>query len=120
MMSDAGTDPKGWLKTLDRLDSLGAEILVPTRGNATKTPGPHIASTRQYITAMHDFLVQKKKENAPEARVSGELRATGLSADYCPRELAALNALSLYRRMGPDGTIKSAAPPAAAPAPKKK
>jgi glyoxylase-like metal-dependent hydrolase (beta-lactamase superfamily II) len=120
MMSDPGADPKGWLKALDRLDSLGAEILVPTRGSATRTPGPEIAKTRHYISAMQDYLAQKKKENAPEARVSGELRASGLG-DYCPRELAALNALTLYRRMAPDGTFKSTLPPAAAaPAPKKK
>lgn len=120
MMSDPGTDPKGWLKALDRLDSLGAEALVPTRGNATKTPGLEIGKTRQYVSTMQDFLAQKKKENAPEARVTGEL-TTMKFGEYCPRELAALNALSIYRRMAPDGTIKAAAAPApAAPAPKKK
>ena len=120
MMSDAGTDPKGWLKALDRLDSLGAEILVPTRGNATKTPGLEIAQTRKYVSTMQDFLALKKKENAPEARVTGEL-TTMKFGEYCPRELAALNALSIYRRMAPDGTIKSAAAPTpAASAPKKK
>jgi glyoxylase-like metal-dependent hydrolase (beta-lactamase superfamily II) len=120
MMSDSGTDPKGWLKALDRLDSLGAEVLVPTRGNATKTPGLEIDSTRQYISSMQNFLAEKKKQNAPEARVSGELAAQKLG-DKCPRELAALNALSIYRRMAPDGTVQSAAAPApAAPAPKKK
>jgi glyoxylase-like metal-dependent hydrolase (beta-lactamase superfamily II) len=120
LMSDPGTDPKGWLKALDRLESLGAEILVPTRGNATNTPALEIDRTRKYVATMLDFLVEKKKQNAPEARVSGELAAQKLG-DYCPRELNAINALTIYRRLAPDGSVTPAAalPAPAAPAAKK-
>ena len=81
------------------------------RGSAA----PEIDKTRRYIAGMLAFLVEKKKENAPEARVSGELVAEKL-ADYCPREQNALNALSVYRRLQSDGTMRpgsAAAKPAA-------
>ena len=41
---------------------------IPTAGAA-----PEIEKTRRYLTSMLAFLVEKKKQNAPEARVSGEL-----------------------------------------------
>jgi hypothetical protein len=47
--------------------------------------------------------MEKKKQDAPEARVTGELSIEKL-ASYCPRELNAINALSVYRRIAVDGT----------------
>ena len=52
---------------------------------------------------MLQFLIDEKKKNAPEARVTGELSIEKLG-DYCPRELSAINALSVYRRISPDGS----------------
>jgi glyoxylase-like metal-dependent hydrolase (beta-lactamase superfamily II) len=115
MLSDPDCDIKGWLAILERFDALGARGLVPTRGNPTGNAVPEIEKTRRYLTSMLAFLVEKKKQNAPEARVSGELAAEQL-ADYCPRELSALNALSVYRRLLSDGTTRpgsAAARPAA-------
>ncbi|MGZ5427748.1 MAG: MBL fold metallo-hydrolase [Thermoanaerobaculia bacterium] len=115
MLSDPDSDLKGWIAILDRLDTLGAQGLVPTRWNPTPGAAPEIDKTRRYLMSMLAFLVEKKKQNAPEARVSGELAAEKL-ADYCPRELNALNALSVYRRLLSDGTIRpgsAAAKPAA-------
>jgi glyoxylase-like metal-dependent hydrolase (beta-lactamase superfamily II) len=115
MLSDPDSDIKGWIGILDRFDTLGAQGLVPTRGNPTGSAAPEIEKTRRYLTSMLAFLVEKKKQNAPEARVSGELAAENL-ADYCPRELSALNALSVYRRLLSDGTTRpgsAAAKPAA-------
>ena len=115
MLSDPDSDLKGWIAALDRLDTLGARGLVPTRGNPTANAAPEIEKTRRYLTSMLAFLVEKKKQNAPEARVSGELAAEKL-ADYCPRELNAINALSVYRRLLSDGTTRpgsAAAKPAA-------
>ena len=63
------------------------------------------------------FLIEKRKQNAPEARVTGELASEKL-ADYCPRELSAINALSVYRRILNDGTTVPGSA-AASPAPKK-
>ena len=88
---------------------------MPTRGIARAGAAAEIEKTRRYLTSMLAFLVEKKKQNAPEARVSGELAAEKL-ADYCPRELNALNALSVYRRLLSDGTTRpgsAAAKPAA-------
>lgn len=115
MLSDPDSDLKGWIAILDRLDTLGAQGLVPTRGNPTGSAAPEIDKTRRYLKSMLAFLVEKKKQNAPEARVSGELAAEKL-ADYCPRELSALNALSVYRRLLSDGTTRPGS--AAKPAPK--
>ena len=115
MLSDPDSDIKGWIAILDRFDTLGAQGLVPTRGNPTGSAAPEIEKTRRYLTSMLAFLVEKKKQNAPEARVSGELAAEKL-ADYCPRELSAINALSVYRRILNDGTTvpgSAAAKPAA-------
>ncbi|MEO8587085.1 MAG: MBL fold metallo-hydrolase [Acidobacteriota bacterium] len=117
MLSDPDSDLKGWIGILDRLDTLGSQGLVPTRGNPTSAASAEIDKTRRYIKSMLAFLTEKKKQNAPEARVSGELAAEKLS-DYCPRELSAINALSVYRRIQNDGTtIPGSA--ASAPAPKK-
>ena len=114
MLSDPDSDLKGWIAILDRFDTLGTQGLVPTRGNPTPKAAPEIEKTRRYLQSMLAFLVEKKKQNAPEARVAGELAAEKL-ADYCPRELSALNALSVYRRLLNDGTTRpgSAAKPAA-------
>lgn len=115
MLSDPDSDLKGWIAILDRLDTLGVQGLVPTRGIAKTGAAAEIDKTRHYLKAMLAFLVEKKKQNAPEARVAGELAAEKL-ADYCPRELSALNALSVYRRLLNDGTTRPGS--AAKPAPK--
>jgi len=115
MLSDPDSDLKGWIAILDRFDTLGAQGLVPTRGNPTPGGAPEIDKTRHYLQSMLAFLVEKKKQNAPEARVTGELAAEKL-AGYCPRELSALNALSVYRRLLNDGTTRPGS--AAKPAPK--
>lgn len=105
MLSDPDSDIKGWLAILERFDSLGSRGLVPTRGNPTGNAAPQIEKTRRYLTSMLAFLVEKKKQNAPEARVSGELAGEKLG-DYCPRELNAINALAVYRRLLNDGTTR--------------
>ncbi len=115
MLSDPDSDLKGWIAILERFEGLGARGLVPTRGNPVGNATPEIEKTRLYLSSMLAFLIEKKKQNAPEARVSGELSAEKL-ADYCPRELNAINALSVYRRLLPDGTTRpgtAAAKPAA-------
>ena len=104
MLSDPDSDLKGWLLALDRLDSLKAAALVPTRGNPATNPAAEIDRTRRYITSMLQYLVEKKKQDAPEARVTGELSIEKLGS-YCPRELNAINALSVYRRIAVDGTM---------------
>jgi len=103
MLSDPDSDLKGWLLALDRLDSLKAAALVPTRGNPATNPAAEIDRTRRYITSMLQYLVEKKKQDAPEARVTGELSIENVGS-YCPRELNAINALSVYRRIAVDGT----------------
>jgi glyoxylase-like metal-dependent hydrolase (beta-lactamase superfamily II) len=114
MLSDPDSDLKGWILALDRLDALKPVGLVPTRGNPTATAAPEIARTRVYLTSLLQFLVDKRKQNAPEARVTGELSIEKL-ADYCPRELSAINALSVYRRISADGsTVPGSALPKAA------
>ena len=116
ILSDPDCDLKGWIAALDQLDTLGAQGLVPTHLNPTPAVVSEIDKTRHYLASMLAFLVEKKKQNAPEARVSGELAAEKL-ADYCPRELGALNALSVYRRLMSDGTTRPGSA-AAKPAPK--
>jgi glyoxylase-like metal-dependent hydrolase (beta-lactamase superfamily II) len=103
MLSDPDSDLKGWLVALDRLDSLKPVALVPTRGNPATSATAEIEKTRRYITSMLQYLMEKKKQNAPEARVTGELSIEKV-ASYCPRELSAVNALSVYRRIAVDGT----------------
>ena len=103
MLSDPDSDLKGWIGILERLDTLGAQGLVPSRGNPTPAAATEIEKTRRYLKSMLAFLTEKKKQNAPEARVTGELASEKLG-DYCPRELNAINALSVYRRILNDGT----------------
>ena len=87
MLSDPDSDLKGWILALDRLDALSPLGLVASRGNPSATATPEIERTRRYLTSLLSFLVEKKKQNAPEARVSGELAAENLG-DYCPRSSA--------------------------------
>ncbi len=103
MLSDPESDLKGWILALDRIDALKPVGLVATRGNPTPNAGPEVARTRLYLTNMLQFLIDEKKKDAPEARVTGELSIEKLG-DYCPRELSAINALSVYRRMLADGS----------------
>jgi glyoxylase-like metal-dependent hydrolase (beta-lactamase superfamily II) len=114
MLSDPDSDLKGWIAILDRFDTLGAQGFVPTRGNPTPGAAAEIDKTRHYLKSMLAFLVEKRKQNAPEARVAGELAAEKL-ADYCPRELSSLNALSVYRRLLSDGTTRPGSAAKAAP-----
>lgn len=104
LLSDPDSDITGWLAALDQLDALKAAALVPTRGNPTTDPSLDIANTRRYLSSLRQFLMEKKKQNAPEARVTGELTLEKLG-DYCPKELSAINALSVYRRISADGTM---------------
>jgi glyoxylase-like metal-dependent hydrolase (beta-lactamase superfamily II) len=116
MLSDPDSDLKGWIAVLERLDTLGAQGLVPSRGNPTPAATAEIEKTRRYLRSMLAFLTEKKKQNAPEARVSGELASEKLG-DYCPRQLNAINALSVYRRILNDGTTVPGGA-ASSPAPK--
>jgi glyoxylase-like metal-dependent hydrolase (beta-lactamase superfamily II) len=117
MLSDPDSDLKGWIGILERLDTLGAQGLVPSRLNPTPAASAEIEKTRRYLKSMLGFLTEKKKQNAPEARVTGELASEKLG-DYCPRELSAINALSVYRRILNDGTTVPGSA-AGGPAPKK-
>ena len=104
MLSDPDSDLKGWILALDRLDSLSPLGLVASRGNPSATRNTGDRERRAATsTSLLAFLIDKKKQNAPEARVSGDLAAENLG-DYCPRELSAINALSVYRRLNLDGT----------------
>lgn len=116
MTSDRGTDPKGWLATLDKIEALHPQLLVPTRGPVTQTPATEIKLTRDYLNRMLGILKEMKAKGAAEARVSGELFAKKIG-EYCPQELDAINGLGLYRRMTADGKFPPAK--ADAPAPKK-
>lgn len=108
MLSDPDSDLKGWLGFLTRLDALKPAAIVPTRGNPATAATAEIDATRRYLVSMLQFLTTKKKQGAPEARVTGELAGEKLG-DYCPKELAALNALSVYRRIAADGSTLSGA-----------
>lgn len=116
MLSDPSFDPAGWLKALARLEALQPALLVPTRGNATAIPQNEIAATRTYIERVKSVVEEARKKGWAEARVSSELILKKVG-EYCPQQLDSINALALYRRMGPDGKLKPAAP--ASPAPKK-
>lgn len=61
MLSDPDSDLKGWIAALDRLDTLGAQGLVPTHLNPTPAGAPEIERTRSYLTSMLAFLVEQKK-----------------------------------------------------------
>jgi glyoxylase-like metal-dependent hydrolase (beta-lactamase superfamily II) len=103
ILSDPDSDLKGWLLALDRLDALKPLALVPTRGDPATNAIGEIDKTRHYITSLLQYLIEKKKQNAPEAKVSGGLAGERV-AGYCPGELSAINALSVYRRIAVDGT----------------
>ena len=103
MLSDPDSDLKGWILALDRLDSLSPLGLVASRGNPSAPQHRRSRERAATLTSLLAFLIDKKKQNAPEARVSGDLAAENLG-DYCPRELSAINALSVYRRLNLDGT----------------
>jgi len=119
MTSDRGTDPKGWLTTLDKIEALHPQALIATRGPFSQVPATDIKLTRDYLNRMLEILKEMKAKGAAEARVSGELFAKKIG-DYCPQELDAINGLELYRRMTPDGKFPPAkAAKTDAPAPKR-
>ena len=107
MTSDRGTDPKGWLTTLDKIEALHPQALIATRGPFSQVPATDIKLTRDYLNRMLEILKEMKAKGAAEARVSGELFAKKIG-DYCPLELDTINALELYRRMTPDGKFPPA------------
>lgn len=122
IMTDASTDPKGWLAMLDRVLALQPAIMIPTRGNGAvkkdvAAPGSlilddEVKATRAYIDRLLRILEEKKKENSPESGVSSALRLSK-TGDYCPTELDALNGLALYRRLTKAGDFPPAKPPVA-------
>ena len=125
VMSDPTADPKAWLAALDRIESFHPALIIPTRGEPSQPVETSIATTRKYIRRILDEVVKAKKGNYPDSRVSGELAMQKLG-DYCPSQLDAMNALSVYHRISADGTVrvpeaKSPIPPAkrSAPATKK-
>lgn len=122
MTSDRGTDPKGWLVALDRIEALHPQMLIPTRGPYSQTPATDIKLTRDYLNRLLSILKDMKSRGMPEARVAGELFGKKIG-DYCPQELDTINALGLYRRMTSDGKFppakSDAAAPRSVPAPKK-
>ena len=79
MLSDPDSDLKGWIGILERLDTLGAQGLVPTRGNPTPAASAEIEKTRRYLKSMLAFLTEKKKQNAPKRASDGRagLRKAG-------------------------------------------
>jgi glyoxylase-like metal-dependent hydrolase (beta-lactamase superfamily II) len=109
MASDPAADPTGWITVLNTIESLHAQHLVATRGPDTMHVAQEIERTRDYLKRTLDILQRMKAENAPEARVSGELFARKLG-DYCPSRLDSINGLELYRRMKPDGTFAAPNP----------
>lgn len=119
MMSDSGTDPKAWLAALDKFESLHPGVIIPTRGNSSQLVENELNQTRSYIKRLMDILTRAKKASFPETRVAGEL-AQHKIGEYCPIELDSINALSIYRRITPEGTIIPPAPPARPAAPAKK
>lgn len=118
MLSDPSFDPDGWLKALARIEALQPALLVPTRGNATPVPQSEIAATRSYIERVRSLVAEARKKGWAEARLSSELVLKKLG-NYCPPQLDSVNALALFKRTGPDGKLKPAAPPAGAPTRKK-
>ncbi len=115
MMSDPNADPKGWLAALSRLDALHPLTLIPTRGNGTAAASDEIALTRSYVQRILDITSELKKRDSPEAGVTSRLLLSPVG-NYCSRELDTINALSIYRRISPDGNVRPSAP-AAPPSP---
>lgn len=107
------SDPKAWVEMIDRIGSLGAAGIVPTRGDATKAVADEIEKSRAYIERVLRFVAEQKVKNAPEARVAAELSLKKIG-DYCPLTGDNANVMALYRRMQPDGSFRM--PGAAAPA----
>lgn len=104
MMSDPSNDPRGWIATLERLKAAHAAVIIPSRNDATQLVDPEIQHTSDWIKRTLDLLKPWRQQNYPEAKVSGEL-TLHKNLTYCPSELDAINAISIYKRMGPDGTV---------------
>ena len=123
MMSDPTVDPNAWLVALDTIEAHHPAVIIPTRGNASPSEfvDGDVKVTRKYIQRILDLAMKAKKGNYPDSRVSGELSLQKLG-DYCPSQLDAINALSVYHRISADGTTKSSgknAPATKAPASKR-
>jgi len=110
MTSDPQCDPWGWTGVLSTLEALHPATIVATRGDASLDPTTEIGKTKGYLIRLQELLAEFKAKGYPEARVSGELSIRKLK-DYCPVQLDAINALSIYRRLGADGKIAPAAQP---------
>lgn len=119
MTSDPNCDPKGWLDALVSLESLHPAVLLPTRGNGATTPEVEMGRTRDYLNRLLSLLGEYRRKGFEEARVTSSLSLKKDEA-YCPFQLDTYNALAIYRRMSPDGSVTGIAPTdkAKAPAPK--
>jgi len=120
-LTNPASDPNAWIEMIDRIQSLGAVGIVPTRGDATKAVADEIEKSRAYIERVLRFVAEQKVKNSPEARVAAELSLKKIG-DYCPLTGDNANVIGLYRRMQADGSFRfpGAAAPArpAAPAPR--
>ncbi len=105
MLSDGASDLRGWLAALDQLEATHAAVLVPTRGDASTLLDTAASATRNYLRRLQTVLADFKAKNLPEAQVSSQL--TLIPARDCPKDLDSINALSIYRRLQPDGTTRS-------------
>lgn len=118
-LTNAASDPKGWIGMLDAIHALNPVGLVSTRGDVTRLVNEGLGNTRAYLERVLKFLEEQKAKNAPEARLAAELSLRKIG-DYCPPTVDNANVLALYRRMQPDGTFAVPPPPALprAPAPR--
>jgi len=118
MTSDPACDPSGWLTMLDRIEARHPSMIVGTRGDGSPKVSVELNVTRAYLKRILDLLTDFRKKDYPEARVASALSLEKIP-DYCPPQLDNINALAIYRRIKPDGSVAPATAKAASPAPAK-
>ncbi len=111
--TDPDCDPDGWLVALDVLQHENAKSLLGSDGSPRVFVDVEFEITREYMTRILGLLRKAKAAGYPEARISSELHLMK-TGSYCPRQRDAFNALSLYRRMTPEGKFTRPATPSSA------
>jgi len=111
LMNDPDCDPIGWREELQRISALTPDILVGSSGDRSRMPSADLAATRAYLERIFNIAKETKDKNLPEARLSSTLTIVAKIGDFCPASTDTNNGLAIFRRLEPDGTLRSGSRP---------
>ena len=107
---DPDSDPIGWSAELQRVGAQAPLLVQGSVGDISNGVEGEIATTRAYLERIYRITKEIKGKGLPEARVSSQLSVIEKVGDYCSTKVDVMNGLAIYKRLGPDGTLRKGAP----------